>query len=58
MASYQHVKSKKFYLKKDAREWLREFKKDNNLGPEKFKVETNFHPDDPQPWEAVILRKI
>lgn len=57
LADYQKFKSKKFPLKKDAKEWLRDFKKKNNLGNEKYKVETNFNAGEPQPWEAIILRK-
>ena len=58
MASYQKFKSKSFLLKKDAKEWLRKFKKANNLGEDKYKVETNFNAGDPQPWQAVILKKM
>lgn len=58
MASYQKFKSKSFLLKKDAKEWLRKFKKANNLGEDKYKVETNFNAGDPQPWEAIILKKM
>lgn len=58
MANYQEFKTKKFTLKKDAKEWLRKFKKANNLGNEKFKVETNFNAGEPQPWEAIILKKM
>ena len=58
MASYQKFKSKSFPLKKDAKEWLRKFKKANNLGEDKYKVETNFNAGDPQPWQAVILKKM
>lgn len=58
MAQYQQFKTKKFILKKDAKEWLRKFKKANNLGEDKYKVETNFHAGDPQPWEAIILKKM
>lgn len=57
-ANYQKFKSKSFPLKKDAKEWLRKFKKANNLGEDKYKVETNFNAGDPQPWEAVILKKM
>lgn len=58
IAQYQKFKSKSFTLKKDAKEWLRKFKKANNLGEDKYKVETNFNAGDPQPWEAQILKKI
>jgi hypothetical protein len=58
VASYQKFKSKSFPLKKDAKEWLRKFKKANNLGEDKYKVETNFNVGDPQPWEAIILKKM
>lgn len=58
MANYQEVKVKSFKLKKEAKEYLHNFKEKNNLGDEKYKVETNFKPGDPLPWEAVILRKV
>lgn len=58
MANYQPFKTKNFRLKKEARDWLTNFKKKNNLGMDKYKIETNYHPDTPMPWEAVILRKV
>jgi hypothetical protein len=58
MAQYQKFKSKKFTLKKDAKEWLSKFKKANNLGDDKYKIETNFNSGEPQPWEAIILKKM
>ncbi len=58
MANYQQFKTKSFLLKKDAKEWLRKFKKANNLGDDKYKVETNFNAGEPQPWEAIIMKKI
>jgi len=58
MANYQELKVKSFKLKKDAKEYLRKFKESNNLGEEKYKVETNFKPGEPLPWEAVILKKM
>lgn len=58
MANYQEFKTKKFTLKKDAKAWLSKFKKANNLGTDKYKVETNFNSGDPQPWTAIILKKM
>jgi hypothetical protein len=58
VANYQEFKTKKFKLKKEAKAFLSDFKKKNNLGNEKYKVETNFNAGEPQPWEAIILRKI
>jgi hypothetical protein len=58
MAQYQKFKSKKFTLKKEATAWLKDFKKKNNLGDDKYKIETNFNSGEPQPWEAIILKKM
>jgi hypothetical protein len=58
MAQYQEFKTKKFKLKKEATVWLKDFKKKNNLGDDKYKIETNFNSGEPQPWEAIILKKI
>jgi hypothetical protein len=57
MAQYQPFKTKSFKLKKEARDWLRDFKKRNQLGEDKYKVETNYKANQPLPWEAVILKK-
>jgi hypothetical protein len=57
MANYTAFKSKKFKLKKEAKEYLTDFKKKNNIGDNKFKIETNFNSGEPLPWEAIILRK-
>lgn len=58
MAQYQPFKKKSFRLKKEAREWLNDFKKKNTTEMDKYKVETNFNAGDPQPWMAVILKKM
>ncbi len=58
MAQYQEVKSKKFKLKKEARAFLADFKKKNTTEMDKYKVETNYNANDPQPWQAVILKRI
>lgn len=58
MANYQKFKTKKFTLKQDATAWLKDFKKKNNIGTEKYKIETNFNAGEPMPWEAIILRKM
>jgi len=58
MAQYQPFKKKSFKLKKEARDWLNDFKKKNTTDMDKYKVETNYEPGEPQPWTAVILKKM
>lgn len=58
MAQYQPFKTKSFKLKKEAVGWLRDFKKKNTTDMDKYKVETNFNAGDPQPWKAIIMKKV
>jgi len=58
MAQYQPFKKKSFKLKKEARGWLNDFKKKNTTDMDKYKVETNYLANNPNPWEAVILKRI
>jgi len=54
---YVPYKSKKFKLKKEATEYIRDEKK-RVSGASTLKVETNYNAGEPLPYEAVILRKV
>ena len=57
MANYVEYKKKTFQLKKDATAWIKKTKKDAKLGGQSVKIETNYIPSSPYPWEGVILVK-
>lgn len=56
MAKYTKYKTKSFPLKKDAVAWAKKEKR-NFKGVKNMKIETNFNPDQPNPWEAIVLMK-
>lgn len=56
MAKYTKYKTKAFTLKKDAMAWAKKEKKAYK-GVKNMKIETNFNPDQPNPWEAIVLMK-
>lgn len=56
MAKYVAYKTKKFPLKKDAMAWAKKEKKAYQ-GVKNMKIETNFNPDESQPWQAIVLMK-
>lgn len=55
MAEYLKYKSKKFELKKDAVAWTKKEKK--NAPDMGLKIETNYNPGEPMPWEGIVLKR-
>lgn len=56
MADYLPYKKRDFKLQKDAVAWTKEIKKDYG-GAKKLRIETNYNPTNPLPWQGVVLMK-
>jgi hypothetical protein len=56
MASYTEYKSKRFNLRKDASDWAKK-EKSRVEGVMVMKIDINYKPSEPMPWEAVLLIK-
>jgi hypothetical protein len=55
MVKYQAYKKKSFKLKQEATAWTKKEKKTSpGMG---LKIEVNYNPDTPYPWEGIILKK-
>lgn len=56
MAEYLPYKKKQFKLQKEATAWTKEEKKKYG-GTKPVRIETNYLPGNPFPWEGVVLLK-
>lgn len=54
MAEYLPYKTKEFKLQKDAITWTKSEKKKYG-GNRPVRIETNYKPGNPFPWEGVVL---
>ena len=54
MADYTEYKKRRFNLRKEASEWSQK-EKDRVNSVMKIKIDINYHPSEPLPWEAVLL---
>lgn len=56
MTEYILYKKKEFKLQKEAREWLQKEKKSYG-GTKPVRIETNYNPSNPLPWEGAVFLK-
>lgn len=56
MADYVVYKRQDFKLEKDAMAWAKEEKKKYG-GTKPIRIETNYNPGTPLPWEGVVMMK-
>lgn len=56
MAEYLPYKRKEFKLQKEAISWTKKEKAAYG-GAKKLRIETNYNPGNPMPWEGVVLMK-
>lgn len=56
MADYLPYKKKDFKLQKDAIAWTKHEKKQYG-GTKPVRIETNYRPGQPFPWQGVVLLK-
>jgi hypothetical protein len=56
MADYVLYKKKEFKLQKDALAWAKDEKKKYG-GIKPVRIETNYNPGVPLPWEGIVMLK-
>lgn len=56
MADYVPYKKKEFKLQKEAVAWTKEEKKRYG-GSKPVRIETNYLPGNPMPWQGVVMLK-
>lgn len=56
MSDYLPYKKKQFKLQKEAVAWTKDEKKKYG-GTKPLRIETNYNPGQPYPWEGVVMLK-